>query len=182
MNIGKFVIVMNGTANSWIFLNVSYSDADITSTQESTLRMWKYNGTAWTEVPSPNGVNTDENYVYANITSFGIFAPLGNSDGCPCGDICVNESGWWCDGAHFNVSNMPIQHAIDNATAGNTICVRDGNYNENVDVNKRLTIRSENGSASTIVQAANPNDYVFEITADYVNISGFTVEGGAQYI
>jgi len=70
-----------------------------------------------------------------------------------------------------------IQWAVDNATAGDTIIVRDEIYVENVNLNKRLTIQSENGSATTIVQAANPNDHVFEVTADYVNISGFTVKG-----
>ncbi|KAF5412594.1 MAG: hypothetical protein C5S47_01065 [Candidatus Methanogasteraceae archaeon] len=58
------------------------------------------------------------------------------------------------------------------------IVVRDGIYTENVVVNKSLTITiAENGSALTIIQAANPDDGVFEVTADYVNISGFTVTG-----
>lgn len=71
-----------------------------------------------------------------------------------------------------------IQRAVDNACAGDTIIVRDGTYIENVDVNnKDLTIRSENGSAKTIVQAENPDDHIFEVTADYVNISGFTLTG-----
>jgi parallel beta-helix repeat protein len=71
-----------------------------------------------------------------------------------------------------------IQWAVDNATVGDTIIVRDSTYTENVDVNTpHLTIRSENGSDFTIVQAANSNDHVFEVTADYVNISGFTVKG-----
>jgi len=69
-----------------------------------------------------------------------------------------------------------IQEAINDANEGDTIVVRDGTYVENVDVNKRLTIRSENGSALTIVQAANSSDHVFEVTADYVNISRFTVK------
>ena len=70
-----------------------------------------------------------------------------------------------------------IQAAVNNATAGDTIIVKDGTYTENVNVNvNHLTIQSENGSASTIVQAANPDDHVLEITADYVNISEFTVE------
>jgi len=72
---------------------------------------------------------------------------------CTCGDICVDETGWWRAGADYNASNTPIQHAINNATAGNTICVKDGTYSENVDVNKRLTIRSENGTANCIVNA-----------------------------
>ena len=67
-----------------------------------------------------------------------------------------------------------IQWAVDNAIAGDTIIVRDGTYTENVDVNKRLTIRSENGSANCIVQAAITAFPGFEVTADYV--SGFTVK------
>ena len=177
-NIRKYVNVTNITADSWIFLNVSYEEGDLGGVDENSLRMWKHNGTDWTEVPGTNGVNTAENYVYANITEFSVFAPLGNPTvNCTCGDICVNETGWWPDGGAFNASNTPIQHAIDNATAGETICVKDGTYTENVDVDKRLTIKSENGYAATIVTASNPSDHVFYVTGatDWVNISGLTV-------
>ena len=70
-----------------------------------------------------------------------------------------------------------VQWAVDNAAAGDTIIVSDGIYIENVNVNKRLTIRSENGSANCIIQAKNSDDHVFEVTASYVNISGFMVKG-----
>jgi hypothetical protein len=70
-----------------------------------------------------------------------------------------------------------IQWAVDNASAGDTLIVRDGTYTENINVNKRLTIKSENGADKTIVQAAYSGDRVFEVTANYVNISGFTVKG-----
>ncbi|MEA3324981.1 MAG: S8 family peptidase, partial [Euryarchaeota archaeon] len=97
---------------------------------------------------------------------------------CNCGDICVNETGWWRDGGVFNASGTPIQAAVDDATAGETICVMGGSYSENVDVTTdHLTIRSETGSVSTIVQAVNPGDHVFEVVTDYVNISGFSVAG-----
>jgi len=72
-----------------------------------------------------------------------------------------------------------IQAAIDavNTTAGHTITVDPGTYNENVDVTKQLTIRSTSGNpADTIVNATNSNDHVFCVTANYVNITGFTVE------
>jgi photosystem II stability/assembly factor-like uncharacterized protein len=71
-----------------------------------------------------------------------------------------------------------IQVAVDAASPGDTIIVRDGTYIENVDVNKdHLTIKSENGAGKTIVQAANPNEHVFKVRASYVNINGFTVKG-----
>ena len=75
-----------------------------------------------------------------------------------------------------------IQSAVDNASAGDTIIVRDGIYTDNINVNKRLTIRSENGFADCIVQAADSYDHVFEVTADYVNISGFTVKGTTGWV
>ncbi|MDY6966326.1 MAG: NosD domain-containing protein [Halobacteriota archaeon] len=75
-----------------------------------------------------------------------------------------------------------IQHAVDNATEGDTIVVRDGTYTENVDVNiEHLTIRSENGATSCIVQASDPEDHVFDVSEDYVNISGFTVTGATGW-
>ena len=70
-----------------------------------------------------------------------------------------------------------IYEAITAAADGDTIIVCDGTYTENVVVNKRLTIRSKYGAAYTTVRAASDSDHVFYVTADYVNISGFTVIG-----
>jgi len=75
-NISHFI---NATSNSgyssWLFLNVSYSDSDVSTVDESSLRMWRYSG-SWTQVSGTNGVNTASNYVYAYITSFSVFAPM----------------------------------------------------------------------------------------------------------
>ena len=52
-----------------------------------------------------------------------------------------------------------IQAAVNAASPGDAIIVRDGTYTENVAVNKdHLTIQSQNGADLTIVQAANPDD------------------------
>jgi hypothetical protein len=107
----------------------------------------------------------------------GFGVQFGEGLNCACGDVCVDTTGWWRDGGAFHPSDTPIQGAIDDATIGETICIKDGTYTENVDVNKQLTIRSEHDAASTIVNALDPDDHVFEVTADYVNISGFMVKG-----
>jgi parallel beta-helix repeat protein len=75
-----------------------------------------------------------------------------------------------------------IQEAVNAASPRDTIIVRDGTYTENIKVDKRLTIRSENGADSTIIQANDPDEHVFNVTADYVEISGFTVEGAYKGI
>jgi parallel beta-helix repeat protein len=69
-----------------------------------------------------------------------------------------------------------IQEAVDAASSGDTIIVYPGTYVENVDVNKdHLAIHAESGVETTIVEAANPDDHVFEVTADYLEMDGFTI-------
>ena len=70
-----------------------------------------------------------------------------------------------------------IQWAIDNASSGDIIILRDGVYIENVNVTKSLTILSENGSENCIIRAANPAYHALQILADHVNIYGLTVVG-----
>ncbi len=74
-----------------------------------------------------------------------------------------------------------IQEAVNAANDRDMIIVKDGTYTENINVNKSLTIRSENGSAYTMVTAANPKNHVFTVTADYVTISGLTITGATSY-
>ena len=71
-----------------------------------------------------------------------------------------------------------IQWAVNNASAGDTIIIRDGVYTENIHIYKdKLTLRSENGSENCIIKSENYSRSNFYIAADYVNISGFTVMG-----
>jgi len=90
--------------------------------------------------------------------------------------LYVNESGWWRDDDAFNASGTPIQAAVDAASAGDAIFVWNGSYSENVDVDKRLTLEGEGADVVT-VWAAGANRSVFNVTANYVNISGFAVRG-----
>ena len=65
---------------TWLFINVSYSDSDLGDANESTLQVWKHNGTDWLE-SGWNGtrvLDTANNIVGVNITSFSTFAPFGS--------------------------------------------------------------------------------------------------------
>jgi nitrous oxidase accessory protein len=75
---------------------------------------------------------------------------------------------------------MTIQEAIDHAQEGDTIVVKAGTYYENVVVNKPLTIKSQSGAENTVVCAADPTKNVFEIKADNVEVTGFTIKDSAN--
>lgn len=71
-----------------------------------------------------------------------------------------------------------IQHIVNCANDGDTIIVHNGRYSENVDVYKELKIISDSGDPyGTIIEAADPNDHVFNVTADNVIISGLSITG-----
>jgi parallel beta-helix repeat protein len=89
----------------------------------------------------------------------------------------VNETHWWRCGAIANASATPITAAVENATTGETIYVFDGSYDkESANVDKRLTLQGES-VAGVNVAATALGEHVFNVTANYVNISGFNVIG-----
>jgi len=89
------------------------------------------------------------------------------------GTLTVDANG----GADFT----SIQEAVDFAKEKDTILVMPGKYVENVNIGKPLTVISRTGvSEETVVEAADKRDHVFHISADNVNVSGFTFRG-AEY-
>ena len=70
-----------------------------------------------------------------------------------------------------------IQAAVTTAYAGDIIVVKAGAYTENVLVEKRLTIRSEDGSDAVTVTAITNGTPVFDLNADGIIIEGFSVRG-----
>jgi parallel beta-helix repeat protein len=69
-----------------------------------------------------------------------------------------------------------IQDAIDDASDGDTVFVYNGTYYENVEVDKSINLIGEDRNITKII-----NDgiyyYAVDISADYVNINGFTIKG-----
>jgi parallel beta-helix repeat protein len=128
--------------------------------------------------PALADLDNDGDYDLLIGTMDGVVFGFENTASLPSPAIYVNETGWWHDGQQFNASSTPIQSAVNNATAGDTIIIKDGTYMENVAVEtSSLTIRSENGSDHTTVHAARTWVHVFKVTASHVNMSELTVTG-----
>jgi parallel beta-helix repeat protein len=68
-----------------------------------------------------------------------------------------------------------IENGIIQANEGDTVYVHAGTYQEHVIVNKRINLVGE-GRETTIIDALGSGDIV-RITADGVNVSGFTITG-----
>jgi len=74
-----------------------------------------------------------------------------------------------------------IQSAVENATAGDEIIVRNGTYTENIVVDKPLTVRSEEGYTNCTILLDKSTKHIFTITSDFVTISGFKMKGKEEY-
>jgi len=69
-----------------------------------------------------------------------------------------------------------IQEAINAANPRDTVSVRNGTYYEHVVVNKSISLIGEN-KENTIIDGSR-NGTVISVTADYVSISGLTIQNG----
>jgi len=77
-NISKYVNATNQSANSWLYLNVSYNASQVgLARNESTIKIYSNDGSNWYNI-SGSGVDTVSKYAYANITNFtnNIFSAL----------------------------------------------------------------------------------------------------------
>jgi len=91
-------------------------------------------------------------------------------------DDDFNEStpGWGYD--HFD----NIQDGVDAVNDSSTVWVFNGTYYENVVIDKTINIIGEDRN-STIIESASFADVVYlSISADWVNISGFTISNAEQ--
>ena len=161
----SFNVSMNGT---WYNGTATFLNESVGPGGWANIMIWAYNRTG-------NGTMSVDN------VSDNVQAPAAgpSPSGLTCtSDICVNETGWWRSGGVFNANVMtPIQAAVDDANAGETICVAAGSYEGNVNIEtSHLTLVCE-GADVVYVTANLTSDHVFEVTADYVNISGFTLTG-----
>ena len=74
-----------------------------------------------------------------------------------------------------HTASTTIQNAVNFASPGQTVCVPDGTYNENVTINKNLTLAGENAPTATALVNG-----VIEITANDVTVKGLKITGAVS--
>ena len=162
LNTDNDTIVLKDNSGTTVS-KVSYKDGVITvtgaqdigtvGTGESVARNINGGG-IWAKVSLPTKGYTNENST--------IYVDDGNTSG--------NEFGTTAN--PFNT----IQEGIDATLIGGTVNVAAGTYNENITVDKSLTLTGAS-SATVTVTAASSASSVFTVTANNVEILGFTVSG-----
>lgn len=68
-----------------------------------------------------------------------------------------------------------IQKAVDGASIGSTIYVREGTYNEIVHIHKKINLTGENREKTFINPESKKNGYAVAIAAAGVKLSGFSI-------
>lgn len=90
-------------------------------------------------------------------------------------DVTVDDDG----GEDFTT----IQEAIDDGGTvnGNTICVADGTYDENVNINKEITLLGDGAANTSVINAQGGNETAaVSVMADNVTIQGFELNGASD--
>jgi len=150
---------------------VSGSDGFID--EELTVAYEIYNGSSTTE-----DVDTTLKYHYG-VRGKSIEIDMSTSH-----TETVDVPSYWTKGLVRNVDTdtdyYKIQHAIDNASAGDTLHIWAWTYYENVEIDEELTIIG-NGTGNTTLDGESSTDYVVDIETDDVTIKSLKIINGNSY-
>jgi len=89
---------------------------------------------------------------------------------------CVETNAWYVSPPNPIQPSTPIQHAINNASSGDMIIVAAGTYNENVVIDKGLTLEA---ASQPVIDGGLAGPCV-TIAADGVTIDGFELFNGTH--
>ncbi|QDA31728.1 hypothetical protein FH039_09135 [Thermococcus indicus] len=102
----------------------------------------------------------------------------------PSETVYVNESGWWYEGSSFNPSETPLQDGVKAALEGGTVIVLSGTYPESVEIDKSLTVETDEGAEvrGDGEEWDNGMKPVFYVSSDNVTLRGFTINSSVSNI
>ncbi|MFA5772656.1 MAG: right-handed parallel beta-helix repeat-containing protein [Thermoplasmata archaeon] len=122
-------------------------------------------------------MNVNRTYTTSLLLFFGVviltavFITAGKANAAT---ITVDDSGWQ--------SYTSVQAAVNASSAGDTVYVYNGTYNEKVTISKRINLVGESNQ-NTIIQGTDASDSTgVYVTANYVNISNLKIDNFAYGI
>jgi len=177
-SIGKWAQVYNLSTELELDIEFHYTDKDIEGYNESSLWIWKHNGTIWDEGnpddqeswDKEHWVDPDRNIVGASIYHCCIFAPL---------------TGKPVHNPRLEADYMTIKEALDDFELkdGDTITV-DTSYTgtkENINIYREVKLKSSSGkAASATITAEDPYEPAVKVYSDNVEIDGFVITGATS--
>jgi parallel beta-helix repeat protein len=177
-SIGKWAQVYNLSTELELDIEFHYTDEDIEGYNESSLWVWKHNGTVWDEGGTDDWerwdknhwLDTDRNIVGVSIYHCCIFAPL---------------TGKPVHNPRLEADYMTIKEALDDFDFkdGDTITV-DTSYTgtkENINIYKEVKLKSSSGKAASVtITADDPYNPAIKIWSDNVEIDGFVISGASS--
>ncbi|MBR9682236.1 MAG: hypothetical protein GOV02_01040, partial [Candidatus Aenigmarchaeota archaeon] len=172
-NISKYINVTNsGTA--WMLLNVTYNQTYVETDlelDESSLIMYKHNGSWYDASAFANvyGVDTTNDYVYANISDFSIFSLMGPSISCHITTELTLSENLICTSG-FNITDTGILH-----TAGFNVTVTGGNTNITGD----LDFVGGYGNFTNTVTTYSGSNWTSSSSA-VINVTNYTHSAGTM--
>ncbi|NIO44015.1 MAG: PKD domain-containing protein [Candidatus Aenigmarchaeota archaeon] len=140
LTIASFVNITPKCSIDWAYIQIYYNESKVV-VDESTLRMYYWNTTIpdWVLIPN-SGVNTIENYVWANITHFTIFTGIGgfadsDQDGVlDIEDKCLGTTDWYAEQElkpnHYDSSNIDLTETYGCSCEQILYCKPGGNNGE----------------------------------------------------
>ncbi|MBT5274326.1 hypothetical protein HOH11_03085 [Candidatus Woesearchaeota archaeon] len=170
-NVSSYANITASAGTSSVDINISYRDEDVNDVSESTIKIFRYTGSAWSEVTGAT-VNMATNIISATLKTFSLFGGggleksisialstnLSNNLGWTVSNTtglewkAHNNNGTGITGYHINVSanhtsvNLTIKADSALTSGGNTIPLANFNYSYN---NSDSTVPGFNKSITT---------------------------------
>jgi len=170
-NVSSYANITASAGTSSVDVNVSYRDEDVNDVSESTIKIFRYTGSAWSEVAGST-VNTATNIISATLKTFSLFGGGGHEKSI---SIALspnlsrnlgwtvsnttglewkghNNNGTGPSGYYINISanqttvNLTIKASAALTSGANTIPLANFNYSHN---NSDRTVPGGNKSIST---------------------------------
>jgi hypothetical protein len=80
--IDRYFDAVNLTSNAFLDVSLQYESNDVSGVDESTLALWRHDGTSWSELPG-SAVDTGARIISANVTEFSTFGGFGDGTADP---------------------------------------------------------------------------------------------------